>query len=50
MAIGKFARYFLMTGALVWAFPGGSLNLDYRAGGGRSMFFGAYTDSPATPL
>jgi len=22
MAIGKFARYVTMTGALVWAFPG----------------------------
>jgi membrane protein YqaA with SNARE-associated domain len=22
MAIGKFARYFLMTGSLIWAFPG----------------------------
>ena len=28
MAIGKFARYFLMTGSLIWAFPGvlGSIN------------------------
>ena len=23
MAIGKFLRYFLMTGSLIWAFPGG---------------------------
>jgi hypothetical protein len=23
MAVGKFARYVTMTGALVWAFPGG---------------------------
>jgi membrane protein YqaA with SNARE-associated domain len=22
MAVGKFARYFLMTGSLIWAFPG----------------------------
>ena len=22
MAIGKFMRYFLMTGSLIWAFPG----------------------------
>ncbi len=26
MAVGKFLRYFLMTGSLIWAFPGG-LNL-----------------------
>jgi membrane protein YqaA with SNARE-associated domain len=23
MAVGKFCRYLLMTGGLVWAFPGG---------------------------
>ena len=22
MAVGKFLRYFLMTGSLIWAFPG----------------------------
>jgi beta-glucosidase len=26
------------------------IHTSYRAGGGRSMFFGDYTDSPATPL
>ena len=30
MAIGKFARYVLMTGGLVWAFPGG---LPWSVGG-----------------